>query len=1477
MSDYTSASNQDRNAFRVAVIGMAGRFPGASDIESFWDNLVHGRESVKEWTDEELSALGVPPEQLIDPDFVRASAPLEGADQFDAEFFGYSPSEAEILDPQQRLFLECAWAALERAGYQGDTFDGSIGVYASSGFNTYLLNLHANAAVRQSISPFELFVANDKDFLATRTAYKLNLRGPAMTVQTACSSSLVSIHVAAQSLIAGECDIALAGGVTVSRSHGYVAREGGILSPDGHCRAFDADAAGTVPGSGVGVVVLKRLEDALADGDTIDAVIIGSAINNDGALKASFTAPQVDSQAMVISEAHAAAGISADSIGYIEAHGTGTSLGDPIEIAALTQAFRKTTTRTGYCAIGSVKTNIGHLDTAAGIAGFIKTVLCLKHGRIPASLHFKQANAKIDFPASPFAVNTALRDWDAVESPRRAGISSLGIGGTNAHLVLEEAPTDAGARTKTQPASPQLLVFSARNDAALSALLSAQAKAFEANPELAINDVAFTLRHGRKAFSHRQSLVADDLASAATELHRLAAQKPSIAGSTPSPVFLFPGQGSQYAGMGKDLYERVELFRAPFDACADRLSKIMQRDFRADLFAGHEDIHNTEFAQPALFAVEYTLAKAWMAQGVIPQALHGHSIGEYVAACLAGVFDLDTALSLVVARGRLMQQAAPGAMLAVVHPDAPIDRWLNADIALAASNAPGLSVVSGSTDAIARLETELKQARYVTRRLKTGHAFHSPMMAQAAARYLEELRNVRLSPPSIAMISNVTGTWLSASQATDPNYWARHLEQTVRFDEGMRTLLGIDNTVFIEAGPGSALSGLISEQAIAEDRIIPCLGRASPENETGQYLAALGRYWRTGGHLDWQAVSAEGSRVPLATYPFQGQRYWISAQTAENQAPVSTAVDSARIYRPTWQRLPPATPADCRNRRVLILDEGRIGKSLAARLEGAGAQAYRAIEGDRFDECDFRCFSLAGHSAADFSRLLETLGERGALPQDILYLWPLKPGQRDEVTTLLNLVRALTAQGHKSNLTLVTNGATDVTGLENLDELQSQLPGILKVAGQEYEDLTCRHIDIMVAQDMADQAVADRLLAEFNGSGPVVAIRGPHRWSHGFAPLDLPEPQASARLKKNGIYVVIGNIAEGVGTVWLDHLAKISGTRLSVLHSIKDAETAIRLDAAIDTRRIDCNDPAAIGAALDEVVSRHGRIDGIFLSMPQANRQAAAPLSMMDDTHLTYNETVRIAPLRALIKAMEQRRAGFCCIQSSLATVIGGVGLAAYTSGYQAVELLVAAQSRSARMPWFAIGYPLIDVLAAGKRSSLDTNAYAVASDDAWDLTRRIIENGITGTTMLSRSDITVAPTAVKKAQLSKAPVSGRARPAMSTPFIAPRTHTETTVAGIFEELIGVSGIGVDDGFYELGGHSLLAIRVVAKLRETFPVKIEMRELLFENPTVARVASMITAHMPDEGDLDEMAALLMEIESLSDSEVQSALGGAEAR
>ena len=646
----TSAPSQpEYAAHHIAVIGMSARFPGAPDIETFWQNLTGGTDSIRRWTREELRQNGATAAEIDLPDFVRAAEPLDGADRFDAGFFGYSPAEAEILDPQQRIFLECAWHALENAGYAGSRNRGAIGIYASAGINTYLLNLYDNARIRETVSGYELFVANDKDFLTTRAAYKLDLRGPAVTVQTACSSSLVAVHSAVQSLIAGECDMALAGGVSLSWSSGYRAREGGILSKDGHCRAFDSRSTGTVPGSGIGLVVLKRLDDAIADGDTISAVILGSAINNDGALKASFTAPQVDSQAAVIADAQAAAGIDAASIGYVETHGTGTALGDPIEIAALSQAFRQSTDSCGFCAVGSVKTNIGHLDTAAGIAGFIKAVLALKHRKIPPSLHFEKPNPQIDFDASPFFVNTTLRDWVTGSTPRRAGVSSFGIGGTNAHLILEEPP-----RPSVAPATrdPQLLVLSARSATALQASTEALARHLEQGNAADVADIAFTLREGRQAFNYRQWVVASDIKTAASKLRGLSDYSQTARGKAPEPILLFPGQGSQYLAMGKTLYAGLPEFRAHFDECAMVLSRLLDQDFRAWLFAGDIDVHSTNLTQPGLFTVEYALARTWMSFGLKPRALHGHSIGEYVAACLAGIFDLQTALEIVVERGR---------------------------------------------------------------------------------------------------------------------------------------------------------------------------------------------------------------------------------------------------------------------------------------------------------------------------------------------------------------------------------------------------------------------------------------------------------------------------------------------------------------------------------------------------------------------------------------------------------------------------------------------------------------------------------------------------------------------------------------------------------------------------------------------------------------------------------------------------------
>lgn len=1474
MHDTPAISSGTDTSLHIAVIGMAGRFPGAPDIDRFWRNLIDGVESIRRWSREELVEAGLTEELIDRPDFVRAGAPLEDGACFDAEFFGYSPAEAEILDPQQRVFLECAWHALENAGYTGHRYKGAIGIYAASGINTYLLNLYDNARIRQTVSPYELFVSNDKDFLTTRAAFKLNLRGPAITVQTACSSSLVAVHTAVQGLLAGECDIALAGGVSLAWNHGYIAHEGSILSPDGHCRAFDSRSAGTVPGSGTGLVVLKRFDDAVADGDTIDAVILGSAINNDGALKASFTAPQVDSQAAVISDALAAAGIGPDDIGYIEAHGTGTVLGDPVEIAGLVRAFRSGTERKGFCALGSVKTNIGHLDTAAGIAGLIKTVLVLKHGIIPPGLHFEKPNPQIDFEASPFFVNTKLRPWDSAGHPRRAGVSSFGIGGTNAHVVLGEAPATVN---RTGDGKAQLLLLSARNAKALAASASQLAHSLESGNAAALDDVAFTLREGRQAFAHRQWVVARDAQSAASALRGLSASAP--AGNAPVPVLLFPGQGSQYEAMGKVLHANQPVFREYFDACATRLDRLLERDFRKLLFDGGEDIHRTDLAQPALFAFEYALAKTWMSFGLTPAALHGHSIGEYVAACIAGVFDLDTALALVVERGRLMVQSGPGEMLAVIHPDSDIGEWVGDGIALAAANAPGLSVVAGAPDAMARLRLRLAERHIASRLLKTSHAFHSPLMAEAAEAFRKVVAGVSLFAPQIPVISNLTGTWLTAQEATDPDYWARHMLETVRFEKGTVTLSNLAEPVFIEAGPGTALGTLTGASGVPSARVIAGIGNGRNADEAEQFLATLGRYWQAGGALQWPEEEAQYRRVPLPGYPFERERYWVAPQKKEGKGAVTDTAGAreAGLYRTSWRRaFPSSAPAKLRG-RFLVFDEGQIGAALARDIERSGAEAWRVIAGERFDEPEYRCFTAPLHSAGDFGNLLDTLEERGALPEHILFLWPLTASESVSEAwrwplSLLALVEALSGRQGNIRLTVVTQGAADVTGLEKTDYTQALLNGLIQVVGQEYPHLSCHQIDIDPALRDRPGALATRLREELAGKERFVALRGTHRWLPDIEPLDLSASGAPG-LRRNGVYVVIGNIAEGVGKLWVDALARLPGVRLALVHE-DDTVAAPPFDS-LEYReyRLDSTDGAALGLALDAVVAAWGRIDGVFLGMAQSDSRSAAPLSALQESHLSFNERTRIAPVRALAQALEGRKAGFCCIQSSLSTFVGGIGLGAYSGACHGVELLVAEQNRKPGAPWFAIGYPLIEDADTGNRARR-ANAYAISPGRAWELTRRVIEAGHGAHVAISGGEVPVAVLPGDESAGEQGAHDGlRRRPDLPVPFRAPETAVQATVAGIFQELLGIEGIGIEDGFYELGGHSLLAIRAVAKLRDAFPVDVKMRELLFENPTVAAIAATIEARLSEETRLQDMNDLLDEIGSLSDDEVSGLLAG----
>ncbi|HEU5378873.1 MAG TPA: thioester reductase domain-containing protein [Ktedonobacteraceae bacterium] len=881
----------------VAIIGIACRFPGAADIEAFWHLLRAGNEGLTFFTEEELITAGVDPEALAQPGYVRTGSVLKDIDLFDAGFFGYTPREAEVIDPQQRLFLECAWHALENAGYNPEACQGAVGIYTGSSDNEYILHVHAHPELARTLGDNFIAFSNSGDYISTRVSYKLNLQGPSINIRSSCSSSLVAVYMACQNLLSYQCDMMLAGGITVSPtpSVGYPYQEGGLLSPDGHCRAFDAEAQGTIFGDGFGIVVLKRLEDALQDGDTIYAVIKGGAINNDGSAKVGFTAPGIDGQAAAIMEAQALAQVDPATVSYIEAHGTGTPLGDPIEITALTRAFRAGTDKNGYCAVGSVKTNIGHLNHAAGIAGLIKTTLMLQHKTLVPSLHFQHPNPQIDFTHSPFYINTQLKPWETQGFPRRAGVSSFGIGGTNAHVLLEEAPEEV----PSSPARPcHLLLLSARTPSLLEEMTANLAEHIGAHPEQNLADIAYTLQVGRKQFTYQLACVCHDRADA---LAVLQGHDPSRLLTYANKdlnrpvVFLFSGQGSQYMGMAADLYQHEPVFRREIDRCADLLSPILGEDLRVLLFSQDEQhaerLRQTQFAQPTLFMLEYALAQLWIAWGIHPESMLGHSVGEYVAACLAGVFTLEDGLKLIALRGRIMQKAAAGSMLAVALPASEVQSLLTEGLSLAAINSPGQCVVAGPTAQIDELRAFLNTQNHKSHRLETSHAFHSSMMDPVLDEFRREVQRFHLQPPMQRYISNVTGTWITAEEATDPAYWARHLRETVQFAAGIQTILAeIEHTgaILLEVGPGQMLKTLAQQQAGSDTPhlFFSSLRRKDDQETDSAFLwQTLGKLWMAGATIEWKKVYANErrKRVPVPGYAFERQRYWLNAPSDPQQ------------------------------------------------------------------------------------------------------------------------------------------------------------------------------------------------------------------------------------------------------------------------------------------------------------------------------------------------------------------------------------------------------------------------------------------------------------------------------------------------------------------------------------------------------------------------------------------------------------------
>ena len=1176
---------------KIAIIGMAGRFPGAKNLEEFWWNLRDGVESISFFSYEELIASGIDSVLLDNSNYVRAGVLLEDKELFDADFFGYSPRQAEIIDPQQRLFLECAWNALEDAGHSQQTYGERISVFGGSGINSYLFfNLASSPDVVQTVGFTQVRHSNRQDNLATRVAYKLNLKGSAITVQTGCSTSLVAVHLACQSLLDHECHMALAGGVHIGslEKSGYLYQQGGIASPDGHCRTFDAKAEGTIVGDGVGVVVLKRLEDAVADGDTIHAVIGGSATNNDGSDKVGYTAPSINGQAAVIAEALAMARSKAETINYVEAHGTGTVLGDPIEIAALTEAFRTTTDKKRFCAIGSVKTNIGHLDTAAGIAGLIKTVLALKYQQIPPSLNFETPNPKIDFANSPFYVNATLSQWQTNVIPRRAGVSSFGIGGTNAHVILEEVPV---LKSSSSSRSWQLLVLSAKTLSALETATANLVRFCQNHPSLNLADAAHTLQIGRQAFDYRRMVVVQELDDVVEVLESSDLQRVFTRYREPANwqiVFMFPGQGAQYVNMGRELYQTEPIFREQIERCCELLNYHLGLDLRTILYPSEEHIEaaaqqikQTSLTQPALFVVEYALAQLWMAWGISPQAMIGHSIGEYVAACLAGVFSLEDALALVAIRGRLMQRLPEGSMLAVPLSKQALEPMLDEKLSLATVNAPESCVVSGTIEAICEFQERLTHQGLECRRLHTSHAFHSQMMDSITEPFKEQVNQVKLSPPEIPFISNVTGAWITVAEATDPNYWAMHLRQTVRFSEGITELLQPPERIFLEVGPGQTLSTLTRKQKKGEQVILSSLRHPQdPSSDVAVLLNTLGKFWMEGVQIDWSGFykHEQRHRIPLPTYPFERKKYWIQAQSG------STPVTQLReflhkkpnitdwFYIPVWKRSRLLESFDNKEMGgqdscwLIFIDECGIGPLIVENLQRNGQSVISVRVGERFAKVSDQSYVIDPQQIDDYEALLHAIGLRYGAPKTIIHLWGITTDTQDASNikgfetsqylgfySLLWFVQALGKQSFTDSLqiTVVTNTVFDVTGNESLHPEKATVLGPCRVIPREYPNISCQAIDIamLASETQLQEKLVDQILGEIRSGSTdsLVAYRGHHRWVQNFEAFPLEEVfLGKSRLRQGGVYLVTGGLG-GIGLTLAEHLAQTVQAKLILL------------------------------------------------------------------------------------------------------------------------------------------------------------------------------------------------------------------------------------------------------------------------------------------------------------------------------------------
>ena len=1512
----------------IAIIGMSGRFPGASSVEEFWEKLKQGEELVQKFTKEELLEAGIDKALLENPKYLRRKGALEGVEDFDAQFFNFTPKEAMITDPQQRLFLETTWEAFEHAGYDPYNYPGTVGIMGGMGSsNTYYQkNLQYSDFGKDVVGDYQLSLNNSADFLCTRVAYKLNLQGSAATIQSACSTSLVPSVMGYQALINYQADLIVAGGSAISlpAKGGYLYEEGMILSPDGHCRTFDDAAQGTVPGNATGVVLLKRLEDAIYDGDTIYATIRGAAFNNDGDRKVGFTASGLHGQMRVISEALETANVSPESISYVEAHGTATPLGDPIEIRALTKAWygKAEEKKKGYCAIGSVKSNTGHCDAAAGVTGLIKTVCALHHKQIPPSLHYRNANRQIDFTNSPFYVNTQLSDWKSNGTPRRAGVSSFGMGGTNAHVILEEAPArEASSRGRDW----LMFMLSAKTPTALEAMQAQLLKHLHNNPVQNPADIAYTSQVGRHAFNYRQVILCENnleaILTLSTDSQQQGLRGELVWEKTPDIVFLFPGQGSQYLNMAKDLYLNEMIFREHLDRCAEFLEPLLQQDIRDILYPADEDndkshserLNRTDWAQPILFAVEYAMAQLLMAWGIRPAMMAGHSLGEYTAACVSGVMSLEDCLKIVSIRARLMQSMPTGSMLAVPLSEDKLEPYLQ-ELDLAAINGPERCVVSGSDEAIQALQQLLQGEGIDSRLLHTSHAYHSDMMETMLAEFYQALEDIEFHTPSIPLISSVNG---KPVKIMDRAYWTSQIRETVRFANVLGKLYETPENILLEVGPGNTLSsfarghhGKPSETIIYNTLRHPKESR----NDNAFLFTLLAKLWIAGVTPDWKGFYQDEKRyrVPIPTYPFERKRYWVDAPVQSDKAKASVELYKKPdikdwFYTPSWKRtelMAPDKPVFEKTSTWLIfMDDKDIGEQFAKDLLLNEQVVIKINKGKRFFQ-QGDSFVINPEHKDDYVLLFEALKGSNQSIGTIIHCWGVYDEQKsisdikaqsyEQHTSLNSLLYMLQTIGlllapDSLNLLVLTNQVFNVTGLEEIIPEYAMIQGAMKVIPQEYPYIDCIHADISLSEWVKDKIgeLCNYLLVEVENksSAQAIAYRNNYRWLETYEPIQLKETQQVALLRQQGVYFITGGLG-GIGLALADYLSEsfqarlvlISRTSLpekqSWLSWLQNHDKQERISQIIQQLQkieskggefliltADVTNIEQMQNALQQTIEQFGCVNGVIHAAGVAGLEIIQNLTKQEIERSLAAKVLGVQVLDAVFKS---KRLDFILLCSSLATVFGGLGYAVYCAANAFLDAFAQQKSRQKGTKILSIdweGWSEVGMAVDNKMVVAKSNDLGLLTQEGVEVFRRILNQKLPQV-IISTADLNVRleKNTRKVINKTKSSIEILQKRTTESNFNPPTNATEEKIAAIWEKSLGIKQIGIDDDFFELGGDSLTAVQLIPKLKELFEMELSPHSLI-HYPTIRALAKIIEQEQSSQSDEKVLSSLLVELKA----------------